>query len=98
MVRLDRRAGRGDGSSAQPHAIDREVKADVITEASAHRAMVHMLEAVTDDIGLRCRIRDILALEAEFIEAERAEGTRRVLRALGQALQADVGQRLTCWS
>lgn len=46
----------------------------VITQESAHQAMVRMLEAITD-IGSRRGIRDLLALESEFIDTESGEGT-----------------------
>jgi hypothetical protein len=48
---------------------ERESVATVITEESAHRAMVRMLEAITD-IDSRRSIRDVLALEVEFTPTE----------------------------
>ena len=54
---------------------ERDTKATVITQEAAHLAMVRMLEAVAD-IESRCRIRNLLALECEFIETESTEGGR----------------------
>jgi hypothetical protein len=68
-------------------------KAVTITEESAHRAMVRMLEAV-DDVSLRRSIRDILALEAEFIEAEGTEGIRRQCAHCGRPYRARSSQSL----
>lgn len=54
-----------------------------ITEQAAHLALVRTLEAVTNAV-LRCRIRDILALECEFTEPEEgAEGIRRYCQHCG---------------
>jgi hypothetical protein len=74
---------------------EREVKADVITQQSAHLAMVKVLEAITD-IESRCRIRDLLALECEFIEIEGTEGIRRYCQHCGRPYRARSSQSRYC--
>ena len=56
-------------------AWEKAAEATVITQEAAHLAMVRMLEAVAD-IESRCRIRNLLAMECEFIETESTEGGR----------------------
>jgi hypothetical protein len=53
-------------------AWEKAAEATVITQEAAHLAMVRMLEAVAD-IESRFRIRNLLALECEFIETESTE-------------------------
>jgi hypothetical protein len=58
-------------------------QASTITGDAAHRAMVRVLEAI-GDIDLRHRIRDLLALEAEFIEPEDDGGIRQQCQHCGR--------------
>jgi hypothetical protein len=88
-------AATADSSEAMPWEPARTQAATVITQESAHRAMVRMLEAV-DDISLRHRIRDLLALEAEFIEAEGAEGIKRTCAYCGRPYRAKSSQSKFC--
>jgi hypothetical protein len=76
--------------SARPKA------ATVITEHQAHAAMVKVLESITDSTSLQRRIRDILALEAEFIEPEGAEGIRRECQHCGRPYRAKTAQSRYC--
>ena len=64
---------------------ERDTRAAVITQESAHLAMVRMPENITD-IGSRRSIRDVLALECEFIdtEADEGTGTRRTCEHCGR--------------
>jgi hypothetical protein len=66
-------AAQADSPDRMPW--DRDTKATVITQEAAHLAMVRMLEVVAD-IESRCRIRNLLALECEFIETESTESGR----------------------
>ena len=61
-----------DSSDRMPW--ERERAATVITEDAADRAMVRMLEAITDT-GYRRSIRDLLALECEFTPTEDTTAT-----------------------
>jgi hypothetical protein len=66
---------------------EKATETTVITEHAADRAMVKVLEAITD-IEFRHRVRDILALECEFIEAEGDEGIRVTCQKCGTSYRA----------
>jgi hypothetical protein len=75
---------------------ERESQATVITEDAALRAMVLVLESIAD-IGSRHRIRDVLALELEFTEAENtASGTLQHCQKCGRSYRARSAQSKFC--
>ena len=78
---------------------ERERAATAITEDAANRAMVRMLEAITDT-GYRRSIRDLLALECEF--TPRRTPPPPVPRALRKAYRSAQPKsrycRPSCWS
>lgn len=79
-----------DSSDCMPW--ERERAATVITEDAADRAMVRMLEAITDT-GYRRSIRDLLALECEFTHGgHHRHRSRQDLRALRKALPVGTAQ------
>jgi hypothetical protein len=69
--------------------------ATVITQESAHGAMVRVLESITD-IEARHRIRDLLALQLEFTEPEGTEGIRRYCQHCGRPYRARSSQSRYC--
>ena len=75
---------------------EKATEVTVITEQAAHLALVRTLEAVTN-ADLRCRIRDILALELEFTEPEEGtEGIRRQCAHCGRPYRARSSQSRYC--
>jgi hypothetical protein len=58
----------------------------IITEQAAERAMVTVLEAITD-ISYRHQVRDLLAMELEFAEPE-GEGIRVTCQKCGRTYRA----------